>query len=119
MAKREIKRYIEEGSPYVKLMKIKGNIWQVKIKGKTVVKNIVREILHHKWDLPLKKDIGRQNWEHRVWMTSIGINSHKRIRWLQDRNDNGERSTWQVLVRRRISYFKENIGKMQHVRGAN
>ena len=71
MAKHEMKRYIEEGCPYVKPMTIKGNIWQVKIEGKTVVKNIVREIQHHKWDLPLK----------RYWASKLGTQDVKDIGW--------------------------------------
>ena len=71
MAKREMKKYLEEGCPYIKPLKIDGDMWQLKIGEDTVVKNIMSEVLKHKWDMPLKQ----------YWAAKMGAQDINMIDW--------------------------------------
>ena len=71
MAKREMKKYLKDGCPYIKPLKIEGNVWQLQIDDKTVVKNIMSEVRKHQWDRPLKQ----------YWSKKLGTQDTKLIDW--------------------------------------
>jgi hypothetical protein len=68
LAKNAMSTYDDEGSPFIEPLKVKGNIWQLKIDGKTISKNIMREIQKHKWDKSLK-----MYWAHKMGTQDVDM----------------------------------------------
>ena len=44
MAKNEMTKYVNEGCPIIEPSPTKGNIWKLKIDGKIITKNVMKEI---------------------------------------------------------------------------
>jgi hypothetical protein len=54
MAKNEMTKYVNEGCPIIEPLPTKGNIWKLKIDGKIITKNVMKEIDRSQWERKIK-----------------------------------------------------------------